>query len=142
MRNEEQPTRRTRRSFLKKSAMAGVGAQSSLIFSGLVMASHASGSSCSPQKFTYLNFTYTEAASENGRDIKRLENRILDLLCVKVIQQRPSTQILIAVGTPPAPKPTAHTRKFRLQQNSRARWFLSKHNKATGVGQPLTKIQQ
>jgi len=43
MRNEETPARRTRRSFLKKSAMAGMGAQSALIFSGLVMTSYASG---------------------------------------------------------------------------------------------------
>lgn len=48
MRNEEKPARRTRRSFLKKSAMAGVGAQSALIFSGLVMTSHASASNTSP----------------------------------------------------------------------------------------------
>jgi len=44
MRNEEKPPRRTRRSFLKKSAMAGMGAQSTLIFSGLVMTSSAVGS--------------------------------------------------------------------------------------------------
>jgi len=45
MRKEEKPARRTRRSFLKKSGMAGMGAQSTLIFSGLVMTSSAITSS-------------------------------------------------------------------------------------------------
>jgi hypothetical protein len=47
MGNNEKPARRTRRSFIKKSAAAGIGAKSALIFGGLVMTSSASGSSCS-----------------------------------------------------------------------------------------------
>jgi len=44
MEHNEKPTRRTRRSFLKRSAAAGVGAKSALIFGGLVMTAHASSS--------------------------------------------------------------------------------------------------
>jgi hypothetical protein len=44
MKNEEQPTRLTRRSFLKRSAAAGVGAKSALIFGGLAMNSSADAS--------------------------------------------------------------------------------------------------
>jgi len=43
MRKEEKPARRTRRSFLKTSAMGSIGSKSALIFSGLVVTTYASG---------------------------------------------------------------------------------------------------
>jgi len=62
MRNEENPARRTRRSFLKKSAMAGMGAQSALIFSGLVMTSYAIESSTT----TYTSCIKNSCVSPDG----------------------------------------------------------------------------
>lgn len=44
MQNTEKPRGRTRRSFIKRSAAAGIGAKSALIYGGLVMTSHSSTS--------------------------------------------------------------------------------------------------
>ena len=62
MQNDETPRRRTRRSFIKRSAAAGVGAKSALIFGGLAMTAQAaaSGAECDPMTRLFNFFTDTD----------------------------------------------------------------------------------
>ena len=83
MRNEEKPARRTRRSFLKKSAMAGMGAQSTLIFSGLVMTSYASGGpgSCTPDQKNFPAVTTWKNASGTPLSVYQCDSGGVVVFC-------------------------------------------------------------
>ena len=60
---ENQSSKLSRRSFLKKSTATGLGAKSALIYGGMSLNSYASETTCD-DKYTYRTFTKVEVATE------------------------------------------------------------------------------